>query len=57
MTITYNLAKTGMSITLGVENAFNKLPPTALSSFADKYDRSSHNILRRLVSISVKQKF
>jgi hypothetical protein len=57
MTLTYNLAKTGTSITLGVENAFNKLPPTALSSFADKYDRSSHNILRRLVSISVKQKF
>jgi hypothetical protein len=57
LTITYNLPRTGTSITVGAENITNKLPPQALSAFADKYDRSSHNILRRLVSVTVKQRF
>lgn len=57
ITVGYTFARTGTTIRCGVENATNKLPPVALSSFSDKYDRSSHNILRRLVSISVNQKF
>ena len=57
-TFGYTLDKLGKtSIRVGVENAFNRMPPTALSSFADKYDRSMHNILGRMWTIKLQQKF
>jgi len=57
-TFGYTLDKLGKtSIRIGVENATNKMPPAALSSFADKYDRSMHNILGRLWTIKMTQRF
>jgi len=55
--VSYTVKKTGTRLTLGVENLFAKDPPIAKSSFADNYDRGSHNILGRLVHVGIKQSF
>ena len=55
--VSYTYPKTQTTLRVGMENAFNKMPPIALSSFADHYDRSSHNILGSLISVSLSQKF
>jgi hypothetical protein len=55
--IGYTVPQTKTTIRVGVTNAFNKMPPHALSAFADKYDRSSHNILGALYNVSITQKF
>lgn len=55
--VSYTYPRTNTTLKIGLENAFNKMPPIAVSSFADKYDRSSHNILGSLYSFSLSQKF
>lgn len=55
--ISYTFPKTQTTLRAGLENAFNRMPPLAISSFADKYDRNTHNILGRLYSFGVTQKF
>lgn len=57
LTLGYTHPAWGTTVRLGVENAFNTFPSQAESSFADKYDRSMTNILGRMYSISVTQKF
>jgi iron complex outermembrane recepter protein len=57
LTLGYTHPAWGTTFRLGVENAFNTFPSQAESSFADKYDRSMTNILGRMYSISVTQKF
>ena len=55
--VSYTVKRTGTRITVGVENLFDKDPPRAFSSFADNYDRGSHNILGRLVHVGIRQTF
>ena len=55
--VSYTFPRTNTTLRAGMENAFNKMPPLATSAFADKYDRSSHNILGSLYSVSLTQKF
>lgn len=57
LTFGYTHPAWGTTFRLGVENAFNTFPSQAESSFADKYDRSMTNILGRMYSISVSQRF
>lgn len=55
--VSYTVKKTNTRITVGVENLFAKKPPLAQSSFADNYDRGSHNILGRMLHVGIKQSF
>lgn len=55
--IGYTYAKTRTTVRLGVTNVFNRMPPLAASAFADKYDRSSHNILGAQYNLSLSQRF
>jgi iron complex outermembrane receptor protein len=55
--VSYTFKRTGTRLTVGVENLFDKDPPLAISSFADNYDRGSHNILGRLVHVGIRQSF
>ena len=58
MTVGYKFQKYGTtSVRFGLENVFNRMPPKAESSFADKYDRSMHNILGRMFTIKLNQRF
>lgn len=55
--VSYTYPKTKTTIRVGVTNVFNKMPPKAESAFADKYDRSSHNILGAQYNVSISQRF
>jgi iron complex outermembrane receptor protein len=58
LTVGYKFQKYGnTSVRFGLENVFNRMPPKAESSFADKYDRSMHNILGRMYTIKLNQRF
>ena len=57
-TVGYKFKKWGnTTLRAGLENAFNRMPPRASSSFSDKYDRSMHNILGRMYTIKLNQRF
>lgn len=56
-TVGYTYPQSGTTIRFGVENLFDTYPSQAESSFADKYDRSSSNILGRMFNVSVTQRF
>lgn len=57
LTIGYTYPRTGTTVRFGVENLLDTFPSQAESSFADKYDRSMSNILGRMFSVSLTQKF
>ncbi len=57
-TFGYTFDKLGKTtVRVGIENALDRMPPKAESSFADKYDRSMHNILGRMYTIKMTQRF
>ena len=57
-TFGYTFDKLGKTtVRVGIENALDRMPPKAESSFADKYDRSMHNILGRMYTIKMPQRF
>ena len=45
------------TLTAGVNNAFDRTPPTSLGAFNDNYDTSLYNIRNRYYYISLKKKF
>lgn len=55
--VSYTYPRTRTTLRVGVTNVFNRMPPLAESSFADKYDRSSHNILGAQYNVSLSQRF
>ncbi len=44
-------------VTLGVNNAFDRYPPTALGAFNDNYDTSNYSIRNRYWYVSLTKKF
>ena len=47
----------GTTLTVGVNNAFDRNPPTALAAFNDNYDTSLYSIRNRYYYISFSKKF
>jgi outer membrane receptor protein involved in Fe transport len=47
----------GTTLTVGVNNAFDRNPPTALAAFNDNYDTSLYSIRNRYYYIAISKKF
>jgi iron complex outermembrane receptor protein len=47
----------GTKLTVGVNNAFDRNPPTVLAAFNDNYDTSLYSIRNRYYYIAVSKKF
>ena len=47
----------GTKLTVGVNNAFDRNPPTVLASFNDNYDTSLYSIRNRYYYIAINKKF
>ena len=47
----------GTKIRVGVNNAFDRRPPTVLGAFNDNYDTSNYSIRGRYYYISLNKKF
>ena len=47
----------GSTVTLGIENVFDELPPFAAGAFADGYDSSLYSLEGRRISLSVSREF
>jgi iron complex outermembrane receptor protein len=47
----------GTKLTVGVNNVFDRSPPTVLGAFNDNYDTSNYSIRNRYYYISLKKKF
>jgi outer membrane receptor protein involved in Fe transport len=47
----------GTKITLGVNNAFDRQPPSVLAAFNDNYDTSNYSIRNRYWYVSLGKKF
>ena len=47
----------GTKLTVGVNNVFDRYPPTVLGAFNDNYDTSLYNIRNRYYYISLNKKF
>ena len=45
------------TLTVGVNNAFDRTPPTVLGAFNDNYDTSLYSIRNRYYYISLTKKF
>jgi iron complex outermembrane receptor protein len=47
----------GTKVTAGVENAFDRNPPTVLAAFNDNYDTSLYSIKNRFWYVALGRKF
>lgn len=47
----------GTKLTVGVNNAFDRNPPTLLGAFNDNYDTSLYSIRNRYCYIAINKKF
>lgn len=47
----------GTTLTVGVNNAFDRNPPTVLAAFNDNYDTSLHSIRNRFYYVALSKKF
>ena len=47
----------GTTLTVGVNNAFDRQPPSVLGAFNDNYDTSLYSIRNRYWYVSLKKKF
>jgi outer membrane receptor protein involved in Fe transport len=45
------------TVTVGVNNVFDRYPPTVLGAFNDNYDTSLYNIRNRYYYVSLRKKF
>jgi iron complex outermembrane receptor protein len=55
--VSYTFEEWGTTLRVGIENLTDEMPPIAKSSFADNYDRATHNILGRMFTVGLTQEF